>query len=63
MTPDQHAEILRKLAYYFGELCKENNKPTTNEYNWIMAGRMFDIEMEINGDEWLLSLLKENKDE
>ena len=63
MTSDQHYQILQKLAYYHDEICKKNNVKTTPEYNWEMAGRMFDVEIKCNGDEWLLSLIKDNKDE
>jgi len=62
MTQDQCHKILEKLSYYFGEICKANNYQTTNEYNWKKAEQIFNLEMSINGEEWLLSLLKEDKD-
>jgi hypothetical protein len=63
MTTDQHAQILNKLAYLHGELCQANGIRTTNEHNYEMAVKMMNLELEVNGDEWLLSLIKENKDE
>lgn len=61
MTSEQHHYILEKLAYFYGELCKSHNIQTTSEYNWEMATKMMEIEIKINGEDFLLSLLKENK--
>jgi hypothetical protein len=63
MTQEQCHKILEKLAYYHNELCKVNNFNTTREYNWKKAEEMFNLEIRTNGEEWLLSLLQENKDE
>lgn len=63
MTPQEHHDILEKLAYYYNELCETKNIKTTREYNWEMAKRMFDVEYEVNGESWLITLLKEDKDE
>jgi len=60
LTSDQHYKILEKLAYYYGELCEIHNIPTTSEYNWEKAVEMFELEIQMNGEEWLISLLKEN---
>jgi len=63
MTQDQTHRILEILAYNFGEMYKNNKTPTTNECNWENARLMFDTEMRINGEEFLLSLLEDKKDE
>ena len=63
MTSDQHHDILEKLAYLVGEQYKYFNMPTTNEHNWEKAKEMMEIELKVNDEEFLLSLLKENKDE
>jgi hypothetical protein len=62
ITQDQKQRILEKLAYNFGELCKYHNFNTTSEYNWKKADQLFKIEIETNGEKWLLSLLEETQE-
>ena len=62
MTQTQYHKILEILAYYHNKLCEANNIQTTNEYNYEKAKEMFETEFKCNGEDWLISLLKD-KDE
>jgi len=63
MTLEQTHKIIEILAYLFNELCEHNNFKTDREYNWKKAEQIYKLEYEINGETWLLSLLKDKKDE
>jgi hypothetical protein len=63
MIIEQRQKIIEILAYRYAEICKANGVHHDNDYNWKRAEQIFDVEIKINGKEWLLSLLKENKDE
>jgi len=62
ITQDQTHRILEILAYNFSELYKHSGTPTTDLYNWENAQLMFDTEMRINGEEFLLSLIEDKND-
>jgi len=62
ITQDQNYKILEKLAYLFGEICEHNNFKTTSEYNWKKAEQIFNLEIKINGEEWLLSLIEDDNE-
>ena len=59
MTPEQRQKVLEKLAYSFAEVCKANGVTNSNDYNWRRANDIYYSELEINGENWLLSLIKE----
>jgi len=63
MTNEQKHKILEKLAYYYAELCEHQGIHNSQCYNYIRAEEIFMAELEINGEDWLLSLLEGNKDE
>lgn len=63
MTQDQCHQILNKLAYYYGEICKSHNIKTTDELNYKKAEEMFNTVMKIDGEEGLLCYLKEDENE
>jgi hypothetical protein len=63
VSSEERNKIIEILAYRYAEICKANGVHHDNDYNWKRAEEIFDIEMRINGERWLLSLLQENKDE
>lgn len=63
MTEERRHKITEIFAYRYAEICKANGVHHDNDYNWKRAEEMFDIEIKCNGEEWLLSLLKDDENE
>lgn len=60
MTPKQRYKILQKLAYNVWEIY---DKKTSSDFNWKKAEEVLKLDQEINGEDFLLFMLEENKEE
>lgn len=63
MTDVQKQRIIITLAYLYNEMYKYFNTKTNDEKNWKRAEEAFEIELKINGERWLLDLIKEKENE
>ena len=63
MTQDQHNRIIEKLAYLSSEMLTYFGVQKDSEYNWRKAIEMAENELRVNGEKFLLSLLKDKTNE
>lgn len=58
MTQDERHQILCILAFNYGEICKCNRVATDNVRNWKKAEEALKLDQDINGEDFLLVMLK-----
>ena len=58
MTQDQRCGVIEKLAYNISEIYKHYGIQSTDEKNWIKAEEVLKSDQRINGEDFLLGMLK-----
>jgi hypothetical protein len=61
MSNEQRHKIIKIFAHRYYEVCKTNRVYHDNDYNWKRAEELLKIELEINGEQYVLQMLKENE--